>query len=327
MYNEKTKLKFISEFSTSVSRRCVAELLFEATEPYEKRWGADICTRDKEEVQQVVDDVVGARAMSQKTRLSILRSYARWCIENNVDGAQDGILQINTVGVEKLKRQTVANPQHLQRYLDRICDDETAKTVSCTYRCFYWLAYSGVLNEKDALDIITSDVDFEDMMIRHGGQEYPIYREAITSFKMCVNLTTFVYKHPNYTGCKEVLRIRGDGNLLLRGFNETVSLYSMRVQMSRRASEHKTKNTTCVDNGILGLKLSYYRVWLSGLFYRMYEAERAGMPVDFTAVAEQFMESKTYKLDSGRNTLAAKRKALARSYLIDYNNWKEAYSI
>ena len=75
------------------------------------------------------------------------------------------------------------------------------------------------------------------------------------------------------------------------------------------------------------LKLSYFRVWISGLFYRMYERERAGMPVDFSAAAAQFMEGKTYKLDRGRNTPEAKKRQLTRDYLEDYERWKLAFAI
>ena len=70
------------------------------------------------------------------------------------------------------------------------------------------------------------------------------------------------------------------------------------------------------------MQLSYYRVWLSGRFYRLYETELAGGAVDFTELAAEHMEGKTYKLGSGRNTPMAKQRKLAAEYAIDYNRWK-----
>lgn len=326
MYNTEIKTRFITEFSTSTARRHAATVMFNTLEPYEKKWGADFCTRSKEELQPVVSELVGFRTSSKKLRLTILKEYVRWCIKNQIDGACDELFSIEELGLEKLKRQMVANPQHLQRYLNCICDAESEETVGCIYRCFYWLAYGG-MKEEDVLDVVESEVDLTDMVIRHNGSEYPIYREAIPAFKNCVNLREFRYKHANYAADKVVFKERASGDMLLRGISESKSIKAVRVEMSRRAKNSKFKSLEDESDKSLDLKLSFYRVWLSGLFYRTYEAERAGMPADFLAAAEEFMEGKTYKLDSGRNLIGAKQRQLANDYLEDYNRWKEAYSI
>lgn len=326
MYNTEIKTRFITEVITSASRRNLVTVMFNALEPHEKAWGADICTRNKEELQPVVSELVGFRTKSQRARMSALKAYVRWCIQNQIEGACDELFLIDELGLDKLKRQMVANPQHLQRYLNCICDAESEETVGCIYRCFYWLAYGG-MQEEDVFDVVESDVNLEDMVVRHGGNEYPIYREAIPAFKNCVNLRQFRYKHANYSADKVVFKERASGNMLLRGISESKSIKAVRVEMSRRAKNPKFMSITDKDDKSLDLKLSFYRVWLSGLFYRTYEAERAGMPADFLAAAEQFMEGKTYKLDSGRNLIGAKQRQLASDYLEDYNRWKEAYSI
>lgn len=325
MYNGEIKARFIEEFSTSTNRRHIATVMFNTLEPYEAKWSADFCTRSKAELQPVVNEIVGFRAKSKNTRLSILKDYVRWCIKNQVEGACDSLFQIEEIGLDKLKRQMVANPQHLQRYLNCICDAETEETVECIYRCFYWLAYGGINNEEDAFRVLDKDVDFENMVVRYNNREFPIYREAIPAFKNCVILSQFKYKHPNYE--KTIIKERANGTMLLRGYSEKKSVKALRVEMSRRAKNPKFKSPSDEGDKSLDLKLSFYRVWLSGLFYRTYEAERAGMPVDFMAAAEEFMEGKTYKLDSGRNLIGAKQRQLASDYLEDYNRWKDAYSI
>lgn len=327
MYNTELKERFIKDFSTNTGRRHLATVMFNSLEPYEEAWNADFCTRSKDELTPVVSELVGFRTNSKRTRMSILNEYVRWCIKNNIDGACDELFLIEELGLDKLKRQMVANPQHLQRYLSCICDAESEETVDCIYRCFYWLAYSGMDDDEEALKVTVDEVSFEDMVIRHGGKEYPIYREAIPALKNCVKLTQFRYKHPNYAPDKVVYKERAEGSTLLRGITNDKSVKAMRVDMSRRAKNAKYKSISDTDDKSLDLKLSFYRVWLSGMFYRVCEAERAGMPVDFMDVASIMMEGKTYKLDSGRNLIGAKQRQLASDYLEDYNRWKEAYSI
>ena len=158
------------------------------------------------ELQPVVNEIVGFRTKSQNTRLSILKDYVRWCIKNQIGGACDELFQIEELGLDKLKRQMVANPQHLQRYLNCICEAESEETVDCIYRCFYWLAYGG-MQEEDVFDVTVQDVDLVDMIVRHGEKEYPIYREAIPAFKNCVTLTQFRYKHTFLMLEAETLRL------------------------------------------------------------------------------------------------------------------------
>lgn len=324
MYNSEIKEQFIAQFTTGVARRNAAVVMFNALEPYEKAWGADICTRSAEELQPVVTEIVGFRTSSKKLRLNILRSYVKWCLEHGVPGACDGLLQIESLGLEKLKRQMVANPQHLQRYLDCICDEESEQTVDCTYRCYFWLAYGG-MNEETVLDVVTSDVHLDEMVVRHNGEEYPIYREAIRAFKDCMTLTQFRVNHPNYDPNKPHIKDRAPGDTLLRGIGDTESksIYAMRVTMSKKAK--KAKVETASEDDSLDLNLSFFRVWLSGLFYRMYEAERAGMPVDFMDIAEQKTDGTTQS--SGRDLIGEKKRRIAGDYMKDYLRWKEAYSI
>lgn len=317
MYNEELKTKFVRGYTNSISTAEVCQTIFNAFEQYEVGWGADLCTRSTEELQPVIDSLVGFRARSKWMRLIILKDYVKWCIGMKVPGACDGMLKIETIGLEKVKHQTVASPLHLQRYLDSICEPESEETTDNIYRCFYWLAYGGVA-EEDILSIKCSDVDLNNMVVRYNNTEVPIYREALPAFKNCVNLTQFVYKHPNYD--KLVYKDRADGDTLVRGIRSAPSIKAMRVELSRRSRAK-------MDEGKTDLKLSYFRVWISGLFYRMYERERAGMPVDFSASAAQFMEGKTYKLDRGRNTPEAKKRQLARDYLEDYERWKLAFAI
>lgn len=317
MYNEELKTRFIQEYAQSLSRAEACQQAFNAMEPYEEQWGADLCTRSTAELEPVIEQLVGFRVRSRWQRIIIFQKYVKWCIANRVNGACDGMLHIENVGLGKVRTQMVANPLQLQRYLDVICEPESEQTTDNIYRCFYWMAYSG-MGEEAILNTKCSDVDFENMVIRSGGEEFVIYREAIPAFKNAATLTEFVYKHPNYPPDKKVIRNRAPGNTLIRGIRSTTSALALRVELSRRSKKF-------LEDGSTDKQLSYYRVWLSGLFYRMHQRELAGIPVDFSGEASKFMEGKTYKLDTGRNTPEAKKRAVVNDYVQDYERWKAAF--
>lgn len=317
MYNSNLKTKFIQSYTNSVNTADVCTAIFNAIEPYETEWDADICTKNEVELQPVIDSIVGFRVRSKWMRLIILKDYVRWCITMNVPNACDGMMKINTIGLDKIKEQTVSSPAHLESYLNSICEPVELKATDNIYRCYYWLAYAGV-SEEDILHIRCDDVDFSNMVVRYNGVEIPIYREAVPAFKNCVELTQFMYKHPNYS--KDVWKDRVPGDTIVRGVRSQPSLKAMRVELSRRS---KTKR----DEGFTELKLSYYRVWISGLFHRTYEKERMGIQPDFKDVVSHQVSGRKYKLDSGRNTQEAKKRQLAHDYLEDYQRWKLAFKM
>ena len=319
MYNEELKTRFIQEYTKSISRAEACVQAFNAIEPFEVQWDADFCTKSAAELEPVVEQLVGFRVRSRWLRIIIFQKYVKWCLAHKVKDACDGMLQVECAGLDKVRTQMVSNPTMLQAYMDVVCDPESEKTTDNIYRCFYWMAYSG-MDEHDIMNVKCSDVDFNNMVIRYGGEEYEIHREAIPAFRNAATLTEFVYKHPNYPPDKKVIRNRALGNTLIRGIRSTTSLAALRVELSRRSKKF-------IEDGLTDKQLSYYRVYLSGLFYNMKKREEAGIPVDFTGVASRFMEGKTYKLDAGRNTPEAKKRAVVNDYLQDYERWKAAFNL
>lgn len=317
MYNEELKTKFVQGYTKSIDTAKLCNRIFNATEKHEVELDADICTMSEQTLQPIIEDIVGFRSRSKWAQFIILKDYVLWCIAMGVPDACDGMLKINAVGLDKIRQQTVSSPLHLETYLNEICEPVEEKTTDNIYRCFYWLAYAGV-KEEDILKIQIEDVDLSRMIVKYNDTEVPIYREAVPAFKNCMELSQFVYKHPIYSAGTVVWKDRCPGSTLVRGINSQISLKSMRVELSRRSKAKR-------DEGVTTLKLSYYRVWISGVFYRIYEKEQIGIKPDLSDVVSQQIEGKTYKLDSGRNTIEAKKRQLAHDYIEDYNRWKLAY--
>lgn len=316
MYNEELKKRFIRDYTGSLNTANVAVTIFNAAEKYEIRWNADLCTRSAEELQPMIDDIVGLRSKSRWMTLIILKEYVKWCIAMKVPGACDGMMHIEAVGLDKVKHQMVSSPLHLQRFMDSIFDPESEETIDNIYRCYFWMAYGGI-DEEDTIKVKKDDVNFQEMYIQYKSTSIPIYREAVPAFRNAVMLDSFVYKHPNYS--KDIRRNRVQGDTIMRGIKAATKTFTMRATLSKR-------NIRAIEEGKTDLQLSFYRVRMSGLFYRVYEMERAGISPNFSEAALRVMDGKTYSL-KGREKLEHKQNRIEKDYMEDYERWKLAFSI
>lgn len=327
MYNEKMKMSFIDSCcGSSASKTNAAITFFKALEPYERSWGADVCTVEKKKVVPVIEDLVGFRWQSYKLRTFILKGYVEWCLVNGVENVCKQLLEIkpNDLGVSKLRRQMVSSPTHLQKYLNLICYPESEGTVDAVYRAFYWLAYGGIPLAEMAMQVKVSDVNLEDKIVVSRGREFQLYESSLCAIKECISAEEF--KCPRSNGFEHVKK-RCDGDVLLRRFvaptkNDPYSVMSIRTIMSRKEKKYRSDCCGVLDPESIDLHLSYYRVWISGVFYRTKEAEIIGVPVDFVPLAREISEIKGFP-----NKPVNEIKNMAREYERDYKRWKEAYSL
>lgn len=309
MYNEELKREYLT---VKVQNKEPVRLVFEAISKYEEAWQADICTRSREEIQEIIDNVVGMRSNSFLQRVNILKDYVRWCIDMGVPGAADGMLYINQAGLGKIATQTVGSPLHLQRYLNQVFRPNT-EGIDCIYKSYLWLAYSG-MNESDIMLVESDCLDFDNMIVRFKDDEYPIYKEAVQPLKVCALSSTFIYEDD----FRSKVYTRVEGSRLLRGYRSIASYKTMRSEISRRVKE-------AIDSKKTNLSISHYRAWISGVFYRTYEGECAGVPANFLYVAQEHMNDTRNPLVYDKITWSAKRNYLANEYLRDYNRWKAVF--
>ena len=102
MYNAELKSRFVKDYTKSINTANVATTVFEAFEPYEVSWNADLCTKSKEELQPAIDEILALRARSQWMSLTILKEYVKWCIAMKVPNACMGCLALRRQGYPKL---------------------------------------------------------------------------------------------------------------------------------------------------------------------------------------------------------------------------------
>lgn len=312
MYNEAQKIKFINDYTIKESTYKVVSTLFETTQRYEEQWGADLCTRSAEELQPMIDEIAGLKSKSKIMRLTVLKEYVRWCKEMNIQGVCDGMLNVHEVGLKRVRDQMVASPLHLQKCLDIVFLPEAENTIDNTYRCFFWLAYAG-MEESDIFEVTSDNVDFCKGVIRFGNNEYPLYREAVAAFLKAVASTEFLH----IQGDKKFYRSRVLGNQLLRGVKVMPDVKRMRTTISK-------KSLAAERRGKMVEMLTYSRVYSSGVFYRMYELERAGEPVDFTSEIMKSVKP-TDNSPTGSHVFKVRFNSKKEGLETDYVRWKLAF--
>lgn len=330
MYNEQLKREFIDQYTDKPSRIRFCEALFNGTEQYENLWNADICTKSGEELEKAVNNMVGARTSSQSGRLNVLREYFRWCAEKGIPGASEAILAVDIDSTAKMRARSVSSPLHLQMYLDGIFQKEAMQTKDNILRAYCWLAYMG-LPENDIMELRSDEVDLKNMIVSHEGEEYRIYAEAVPCLRNCKELTFFYYRHPNYPD-KAYPRDRVPGDLLIRGTTAGTSVYLIRNDVARAGRKYKTKaqkgggtKEQQFYRQTEALRLSYYRIWLSGLFYRTFLLEGAGVPPDFSEAIAKRAAEREHRFSGKNYNERTFRNGINSEYNTDYAVWKKAF--
>ena len=312
MYNEAQKKKFIESGDLTPSQKRFATLLFNKTDKYEESLHTDLASMKVEDVITMLGEMACMKLRSNIVYILIVKKYINWCIDEKIPNVNYYIetIDINSLDVSAIKNKTVSSPLHLQQVLNMIFSTEDAKLVDNVFRMSCWLLYGGVL-PKDLDKITTHDVDLTHMVVKYNGYEVPIYRECVPALLNCINLNGFVYPHPNYPD--GFIKPRCCGDQLLRGFVP----FSLR-NFQNKLSAGQIKTSTSLNN----LRLSAERIWLSGLFYTMYENEVLGFKPDFRMAA-----AATYTGVSDSNSVEGMRALRNRrhAYNLDYKRWKIAY--
>lgn len=315
MYNEEQKLRFINKYTKSPStvKTCVS--VFDAYADLEGRYGKDLCQIDNAgDLQEIVSAKFGIRARSAAVRISILRAYCRWCKEIGVQNVSDAVFSLAVTTLSKIGTRTVSSPEHLQAFLDTIYTKEWESMTDNLCRAYYWLAYMGI-PESIAINITASDVDIDNEVVKAEGKTYKIYGEAIACVANCKELHAFRYEHPGYN--EPIWRDRYNSDKLLRGIKTDASSSTLKSRASK-------DNNKAVSDGKTNIRLSYYRAWLSGLFYRMHCVERSGEELNFRNAAIDMLASGKYG-NSDNDPLRVDHSMVDLKK--DYIAWKEFYGL
>lgn len=301
MFNKDLKAQFIRDCAGSdFTIMKICHSVFSFTENFENVWGADIYTRDAEDLRPIFSHLTGVRA-NRYRRVIILRRYLIWCYSNGIEGARDEYKKVEMPEIDDMKKKTVISSKQLQNYLDQIFEPEGEQMVDNVLRCFCWLAFIGVDKTK-VMEVQASDVDLIRRKVYFNNGEYNICREAMPAFRNCVTLTKFAKIEANG---RISFRDRVNTGHLLRGIRKLPAFDTLATTLSDVIGKAYNK-------GYINKRLSYDRIWLSGLFCRTYSREVVGDIVDFSDVAALYHNSR-------------EQKRATAIYTFDYEVWKATF--
>ena len=316
MYNNDLKVEFIRQKTRNINTADFYQAIFNRFSEFEERAGLDICLMSTEQLQDALESTNIMKASSISAYLLTLKEYAKWCVENGIQGATLNILHVDDPSAAVIKKRMVSSPVDLQSFLDSVYDKEEKETTDNIYRAYFWLAFCGVQPES-VFALTSDDVDCSNGIVFADWKRYKVYKEGIKSIKNCATLQSFVYLNANYKNAGAISRPRIDGEHLLRGVRGTFNEVNANVLIQRAIVRAKKSGKTSMSP-------TYQTVWLSGQFFRIYQKELVGVEVDFIEIAGEIMRSK--KRDG---TMSSRRRLRdsANHYRTEYNKWKSAFNL
>ena len=235
---------------------------------FEEKFNKDLYEFSADEIQVFVNRSFGGQKDPVTRALSVIRQYTRFA-QHKLPGVEDlrNYRYVKTSEVDELWATTFASPEHFEDALNQTFCPVDANNADICLRCFLWAAYMEI-DDHDIISLTNDAVDFKRRDITVSGHKYPMYKQSIPAFKKACTLKEFEVVSPKNS--HTITRV--DNNLLLRGkmtahSNSGRELNSIRTEIAR-VNQWKSQS------------FSYNSVRYSGMFFRVYQKELAGKPID-----------------------------------------------
>lgn len=313
-YNPEIKQKFLNEKDETV--RGTYKRLFATLKQDEERYNSDFCDFNYDTLMNVLSNRLSRGRSSKNTQLSLLRNYVAWCIAERIKKSDENpIKSLRTIDIDssvQIRRQFLRDPEHLQKILNTVLKSETDEDANgVMYRMSCWLLYEG-FTEDEVLELRESNVDFGNKTLTSpsGDRVIAVSDTLIKLIKQAIDLEYTVRQNPH--GGVNEYELEDSDRLFrkIKRKDSTRSKQPLRVKLSRLRNKYASDTYESIS-------LASNRIWLSGLFYRLYQKEKS--------VEGLTVEDFYYNLNgvNTRDSINAKIKNNQR----DYADWKKAYSL
>ena len=307
MYNEGHKQSFLKKIKP---KDLLAKELLASSERFEENNQKDICQFSIDELNQFLGEEIISKNKSLYRAVQTLKQYNRYCKHRQYN-TTNACSKIKTDLVDEVHETLFASPLHLASQLDLVFSKITEDNVDMLIRCFLWMAFS----EMDANDIPRVKRDNVDLMERciiFGDRSYRIYEEAYKTFERVCTLQSFKVPIPK----GHIYTNRSNPMMLLSGmergeYRPELKLADFRARISAIAASS-------------GIPFSYNTSRLSGMFYRVYCRERAGLIDDLEDEFWSF-DGRGAKIDTPALERSIKRTR--KGLLEKYKAWKKAFNV
>lgn len=298
MFNEAVKLLFLDENCKSAKSKTRFSSLFRSLEMLEEKNG-DASSWGEEVIKKFFSGKY-SNSRYLKDDFSNLRRYCTWCYKHNVAGAVNTIDNINVQSLfdpASFAKKMISSPENLLGYLEEYFSPINLKSMAAWV--WFILAYIGV-DEQDIFAFSRDNYNGKVVKIREFEYEIPncLYMQLDICVNMCNDDTHIV--NANFPSFK----------------SEYVSQYMRKMACKRPDRLYK-----------------YTDVYKSGLFFRIYSAEKEGNDpsVLFEAEAQALSESMQYTgygdTERMRKSVQSRIASKKRQLMDDYEMWKLAFHI
>ena len=317
MFDARTKMEFLHNYVGEKGFAMTLRRLFNFFEPYENEWGKDLACAEFDQLYAAFSQFLNARKEAQYHTLNCLHAYYHWRRKRGLP-VSDAIPRLYMDDKDRTTDQYVSGPEHLNEVL-RFLFSSVKPERDALVRVYLWLAYAG-LRSGEAMRVRTKDVDMRNMRIHLGDLDFPIYAEAVPDILTAMEVTQFRVlreKQGSYA------RKRADGDLLLRTYEREPrqQFYRMHIVRVQKSFDGISPPR---DIPIFPRKLSFYHTYVSGHFFRMFERERRGLPIDMSVILRPDMFARENDLADFADDLTASSRRVP-AYTKEYNAWKDAF--
>ncbi len=320
MYNEEFKNKFLKERGPNGTMSA----LFKSVEEIEVQKNVDLCQMDISDIIKPIERYCGVRSVNIDNVLSGIKNYCLYCKSVGMTVNEDLIAGFEVDLSESMRRFMFQSPNELYTSMNSVFFLPEEETADSLYRAFLWCAYAGIpYSKRDA--ILRSRVENYDknnnlLTINH--QSYKLEEEARKDFLNIQSLSAFKYIHPLYTHTPYKQRFLSQ--YLFRGIENATKNNEGHITFNT-VSASITKKMKKDESKVF----RYKNIYMSGMFYRAYIAEKKGLKPDFTRYVLNETGVSVHPLKPGEGT--SKKREEAQRYLRlairDYESWKKAFEL
>ena len=320
LYNYNAKLKYIKYENTNPQ---ILINYFTRVAKKEYEYDRDIAEMTAEELKETIASLKIRRSDTRAHIISALRGYASWARQNGRvrDTAAMDALDPDGFDTREINlNHMVRSPEHLRGILGECLDYVNCPNTSVKYELYCWLLYAGLT--IDEIRVLRKEaIDKERQVIVTGVREYAyghIEEPLVRLWEQCASMTHIEKKNNRYSAENAASR-----EYIKMELVDNENMFRPMARGNRNIHEEYMSMVSfmTLTKKILGSRenmISANNIRISGLYYKLYRAEREGAELTNEVFAENFGIKYTDNLTLRNNT---------RRYRIDYDDWKRSFDL
>ena len=331
------KRMFVNQYYLNNEHRAKqAVQVFEWIKPFESQWGIDFTEQKLPELTNAVNRILGENDLRNDLTTDIMIRYTEWR-KKRVRETGDAIYDVVLDEINAARREMVCSEVELSDVINAAFESAKSCTSDCIYRVYLWMAFMGV-PELRAVEVSASDISEDYSELRAGEKIYRIPTAAREDFMYASSLTSFsetkirdgvvVFRSMKRSEGNEIMR--GAASKRTRPIKDTLKT-TIRPTLDRKMKTAYHKNAESNNPMNIGFRLTYDRVYMSGIYIRAYEKECDGIVPDFYEEAEfelkRNMDRGKVYIPTPGNPISKVKSRIRRDLLAGYKKWRETFVI